>query len=197
MDRDNAQLEAWIWDDVNFLWTGYLDNVASAENYGAELELNYQPLQVFDLFANIGLLQTNVDAMTVVDLGEPGQPTLSTIQTITDRDQTKAPTWQYNLGTNLYFTGKLSARIEVEGRTDNFYGYYHDQKLAGYGLLNASIGYQAGPVDVRLWARNLTDKDYAVHGLYFGNDPRKNYVNESYQQYGEPRVFGVNVKYGF
>jgi outer membrane receptor protein involved in Fe transport len=197
MDRDNAQLESWIWDDVNFLWTGYLDNANSAENYGAELELEYQPLQALAFFANVGLLQTQFDKLTVVDLGQPGQPTVSTIQTKTNRDQTKAPNWQYNIGTNLYFTSNLSARLEVEGRTESYYGYYHNQEIDGYALLNASIGYQAGPVDIRLWGRNLTDKDYGVHGLYFGNDPRKDYVNESYLQFGEPRVFGVNVSYGF
>jgi hypothetical protein len=36
-----------------------------------------------------------------------------------------------------------------------------------------------------------------VHGLYFGNDPRKEYVNEAYRQFGEPRVFGIDVRYEF
>lgn len=197
MDRDDAQLESWIWDDTNFLWVGYLDSVSSGENYGAELELNYRGFDPLDLFANIGWLQTSIDAMTVVNLGEPDQPTVSTISVITDRDQTKAPEWQYNIGSELRITGSLSARIEVEGRTDSRFGYYHNQKIDSYALLNASIGYQLDQLDVRLWTRNLTDKDYAVHGLYFGNDPRKNYVNESYHQYGEPRVVGINLRYDF
>jgi iron complex outermembrane receptor protein len=197
MDRDDAQLESWIWDDTNFLWVGYLDSVGSGENYGAELELNYRGFAAFDLFANVGWLQTSIDAMTVVDLGEPGQPTNSTISDISNRDQTKAPEWQYSIGSDLRLTASLSARIEVEGRTDSYFGYYHNQKIDGYALLNASIGYQLEQLNVRIWARNLTDKDYAVHGLYFGNDPRKGYVNESYRQYGEPRVVGINFRYDF
>lgn len=197
MDRDDAQLESWIWDDINFLWVGYLDSVSDGENYGAELELNYSPISAIDLFANVGWLNTRVDEMTVVDLGGLGQPTNSTLSSIAGRDQTKAPRWQYNLGSDLQFTQNLSARIEVEGRTEHYFGYYHNQKLDGYALLNASLGYRAGAVNIRVWARNLTDKDYAVHGLYFGNDPRKDYINESYHQYGEPRVVGVNVKYDF
>lgn len=197
MDRDDAQLESWIWDDVNFLWVGYLDSSSSGENYGAELELNYRPADLVDLFANIGWLQTNVTAMTIVDLGAPGQPVDSTISNIRDRDQTKAPEWQYNVGGDLRISRNLTARIEVEGRTESYFGYYHNQKLDGYALLNFSIGYEIDPVKIRLWARNLTDKNYAVHGLYFGNDPRKDYVNESYRQFGEPRVFGVNLRYDF
>ena len=40
MDRKDAQLESWIWDDANFLWVGYLDSVSKGTNYGVELELD-------------------------------------------------------------------------------------------------------------------------------------------------------------
>ena len=197
MDRTDAQLESWIWDDINFLWVGYLDSVDSGSNYGLELEIDYQLSATVEIFAGLGWLQTKVDEITVVDLGQPGEWTQSVITDVKNRDQTKAAEWQYNLGTNLYFTDRLSARLEIEGRSDSFYGYYHNQKIAGYTLLNASIGYQAGAFNIRAWGRNLTDEDYAVHGLYFANDPRKGYVNEAYRQFGEPRVFGVDVKYVF
>ena len=197
MDRRDAQLESWIWDDTNFLWVGYLDSVGKGSNYGAELELDYQLTAKVNVFTGIGWLKTNVDRMTVVDLGEPGEWTLSSFKDINDRDQTKAPRWQYNLGTNIHFTSRLSGRFEIEGRSDSFYGYYHDQKISGYTLINASLGYQVGAVTIRVWGRNLGDEDYAVHGLYFANDPRKGYVNESYRQFGEPRVYGVDVRYEF
>ncbi len=85
----------------------------------------------------------------------------------------------------------------MEGRSGSFFGYYHDQKIDGYTLLNASLGYQVGNVSIRAWTRNLGNKDYAVHGLYFGNDPRNGYVNTSFRQLGEPRVYGIDVKYSF
>jgi outer membrane receptor protein involved in Fe transport len=197
MQREDAQLESWIWDDINYLWVGYLDSVNKGHNYGLELELDYQVTSAVSVFAGVGWLKTNVDEMTVVDLGEPGQWTQSTIKEIHDRDQTKAPQWQYNVGTNIYFTSRLSARVELEGRSDSYYGYYHDQQISGYSLVNASLGYTIGAVTIRAWGRNLGNKDYAVHGLYFGNDPRKEYVNEAYRQFGEPRVFGIDVKYEF
>ena len=197
MDRDDAQLESWIWDDVNFIWVGYLDSVPNGNNYGLELEIDYRLSSRVDLFAAIGWLKTRVDQMTVVDLGEPGQWSQSEITQINDRDQTKAPEWQYNIGSNVYFTDHLSARIEIEGRSDSYFGYYHNQKISGYTLFNASIGYQFSNYDIRVWGRNLGDKEYGVHGLYFANDPRKGYVNEAYHQFGEPRVFGIDVKYIF
>lgn len=197
MDRRDAQLESWIWDDINYLWVGYLDSVAKGTNYGAELEFNYRPARTLEIFAGLGWLRTDVDAMTVVDLGEPGQYTQSTIKLKKGRNQTKAPEWQYNLGAELALTARLSARIEFEGRSDSYYGYYHDQKIPAYGLANASVSYNRGAFTVRAWGRNLGNRDYAVHGLYFGNDPRKGYINESYLQYGEPRVYGIDLEYRF
>lgn len=197
MDRKDAQLESWIWDDINFIWVGYLDSVPKSNNYGMELEIDYQLSARVDLFAGIGWLKTKVDQMTVVDLGEPGEWSQSEITDINNRDQTKAPEWQYNIGSNIYFTDRLSARVEIEGRSESYYGYYHNQKISGYTLFNASIGYQFGNYDIRAWGRNLGNKDYAVHGLFFANDPRKGYVNEAYHQFGESRVFGVDVKYVF
>ena len=197
MERSNAQLESWIWDDSNFLWVGYLDSVDEGTNYGFELELDYQLSSAVSLFTGIGWLKTNIEEMTVVDLGEPGEWTASSFKTIRNRNQTKAPEWQYNLGANLYFSSRLSARIELEGRSNSFYGYYHNQKIDRYTLFNASLAYHAGPTTIRVWGRNLGDDDYAVHGLYFANDPRKDYVNEAYRQFGEPRVYGVDVSYEF
>ncbi len=134
MQRNNAQLESWIWDDINYLWVGYLDSVAKGSNYGLEFEMDYEVSSAVSLFAGIGWLKTNVDEMTVVDLGEPGQWTQSTITTIHNRDQTKAPEWQYNIGTNIVFTPRFNARLEIEGRTDSYFGYYHNQKISAYTL---------------------------------------------------------------
>lgn len=197
MDRSNAQLESWIWDDINFIWVGYLDSVPDGTNYGAELELNWQATDRIELFANVGWLKTNVEAISVVDLGPPGQWTQSEIVDIRNRDQTKAPEWQYNIGGDFYLTEHISARLELEGRDDSYYGYYHNQKIDAYNLFNASIGYEIGQFNIRAWGRNLTNETYAVHGLYFANDPRKDYVNEAYMQLGEPRVYGIDVKYTF
>ena len=197
MDRSNAQLESWIWDDSNFIWVGYLDSVKDGTNYGFELEMDYQLSNSVNLFTGIGWLKTSVDEMTVVDLGEPGEWSESSFRTVNNRDQTKAPQWQYNVGTNIHFSSRFNARLELEGRSDSFFGYYHNQKISGYTLVNASLGYQMGATTIRIWGRNLGNKDYAVHGLYFANDPRKGYVNEAYRQFGEPRVYGVDVRYEF
>ncbi len=48
-----------------------------------------------------------------------------------------------------------------------------------------------------VWGRNVFDKDYAVRGFYFANNPLNGWLVESYTQLGEPRTFGVTGTYHF
>ena len=190
MKRDAAQLESWIWDSVNYLWVGFLDN-ADARNRGAELELDYGVGERVGLFASVGYLHTRVDELTTFDLD---------LDDFVDRkgiEEAKSPRWQYDLGFDWDFGADWHARVEVEGRDDSRFGYYHDQTIDAYTLLHASVAYRIGRTELQLWGRNLTDEDYAVHGLYFGNDPRKGWINEPYYQLGQPRRVGVSVRYAF
>lgn len=192
MDRNNAQLESFVWDASTFIFTGFLDSNSDAENYGMELELSYDFSENLNVFSNIGYLETSVDELNVFDLD------LNQFVRTTNRDQSKAPKWQYNLGLNYRLSERLSGRFEIEGRDDSFFGYYHNGKIDAYSLLNASATYEIGDISIQAWVRNLLDENYHIHGLYFANDPRDAFsVNRSYYQFGEPRVYGVNLSYSF
>lgn len=189
--RSQAQLESWMWDATAGLWIGYLDSNSDADNYGAELEGNYQANRELDLFFSIGLLQTEIDSLSVFDLD------INSFVSRTNRDQAKAPSWQYSVGGEYAISSNLKFKVELEGRDESYYGYYHDGKLGGYNLMHASLNYQLGDIGLTFWTRNLTDEDYAVHGLYFAADARNGWQNEIYRQYGAPRTFGVNAVYSF
>ena len=190
MDRDNAQLESWMWDAASFLWIGFLDNV-DGSNKGAELELEFDASARARLFASIGWLDTDIERIETYDLD------LGDFVVRTGIDQAKSPELQFNLGASIRFSDRWRARVELEGRDDSRFGYYHERTLPSHTLLNASVRASFGSTELQLWGRNLADRDYAVHGLYFGNDPRKGWINESYFQYGEPRVVGVTVRHSF
>lgn len=191
-DRNDAQLESWIWDATTFVFIGMLDNVDDAENYGVELELDAALTQSLSFVSRVGYLETNVERMQVFDLD------LDAFRTLDDRDQTKAPNWQYHFGLRWQALEALSAHLSVEGRSDSFFGYYHDEKLDDYALLNLSIAYTWRDARLRLWSRNLLNTGYANHGLYFANDPRDGFaVNRAYRQAAEPRVYGFDVSVTF
>ena len=190
-DRAQAQLESWIWDASAGLWIGYLDSTSDASNYGAEIETNYRASSDLNLFLSLGFLKTEVKNLSVFDLDA------NTFVSRNGRSQAKAPSWQYAVGGEYVFNSMLKLKVEFEGRDQSYYGYYHDSRLDGYNQIHASINYQLGDVNLTFWARNLTDEDYSVHGLYFAADARNEWQNEIYQQAGAPRTFGFNAAYSF
>jgi hypothetical protein len=64
-------------------------------------------------------------------------------------------------------------------------------------LLNASISYLQENWQLKIWGRNLANKDYANRGFYFGNDSRDGYDAKKYTQLAEPLVWGVTLDYQF
>lgn len=192
MERSNAQLESWLWDATTFVFVGMLDNVDDAENYGVELEADVQLLPSLALTTRVGYLETNIESMTVFDLD------LDDFRQLRDRDQAKAPRWQYHFALDWAIRSNLHANISVEGRDENFFGYYHDQKLDAYAVMNAALSWQVRGVELSVWGRNLLNTQYDVHGLYFANDPRDGFaINRRYLQRGEPRVYGFDLRWAF
>jgi outer membrane receptor protein involved in Fe transport len=192
--RNHAQLESWMWDEAAGLWIGYLDSTSNTTSYGAEIESTFDVNNHVQLYANLGALHTEVDSLTVYDLDQ------AKFVDRNGRAEAKAPSYKYNVGTRINFTEQWSGHLEIEGQDDSYYGYYHDGKLPDYNLLNASVQWRNEKVAITLWGRNLTDKDYAVHGLYFGADPRDDFGdwrNQTYLQLGEPRTYGLALVYSF
>ena len=187
MDRDDMQLKGWYNEGPTFV--DYIDNAASGENIGLEFEALWQLSPRLELFVSLAWLDTEIDNFIVK--GDSGLVDKS------GREQAHAPNYQFNIGGRYDFGDGFYARLEAEGKDAFYFSDSHDQQSDSYELFNASFGYQSVHWDITLWARNLTDEDYATRGFYFGNDPRKFYADEEYVQYGEPRVFGANATYRF
>ncbi len=162
----------------------FVDNAANGENYGLEVELNWQFNEQLQLFGALGLLQTTVEDYVTPDGVD-----------ISGRDQAHAPNYQFNLGANYAITTQWQARIELEGKDAFYFSNRHDEESESYELLSARISYQQDNWNVALWGRNLTDERYETRGFGFANDPRDNYATGGYQQLGEPRVVGLSVSY--
>ena len=81
---------------------------------------------------------------------------------------------------------------------DEFYfSDSHDEKSKAYALLHASIKYERDNFEISLNGHNLTDKDYAVRGFGFGNDPRNGYSDTQHIQLGAPRLTSLSARYNF
>ncbi|NHO66426.1 TonB-dependent receptor [Aestuariicella hydrocarbonica] len=165
----------------------YQANAAQGNNYGLELELLWQVSTNWQLDGSLGLLNTELKDFVNADGKD-----------LDGREQAHAPAYQFSLGGQYFFTERLSARLEVEGKDKFYFSDNHDEQSDAYELWNANITYDAKDWQLALWGRNLTDEDYQVRGFGgFGNDPRKFYATEPYYQYGEPRIVGVRGSYSF
>jgi outer membrane receptor protein involved in Fe transport len=188
MEREDVQLKAWYNEGPQFV--GYTDNAASGLNRGLELEFAWQPVDALSLDGALGLLDTEIDGFVAND------PDLGFVDK-SGRDQAQAPNWQFHVAGEWRFAPHFYARVEWEGKDAYYFSDSDNQRSDAYTLLHLSAGYRGKALDVSAWLRNALDQTYATHGFYFGNDPRKFYVNEPYYQFGAPRVAGISIDYHF
>lgn len=182
--RDDMQVNAYVLRDQQFVT--YLDNASSGRNYGVEAELDYVPNNYLRLFANLGVMQTELRNFEL----EGGV-------IINGREQAHAPNYQLHTGFEWQLADQLELRVELDARDGFYFSNTHDERAASYQLLHARLNYQFGDWLISVWARNITDQDFATRGFYFGNDPRDEYTAKNYVQYGEPRRFGITARYTF
>lgn len=178
-------------------FTDYTTNAAAGTTIGLEAELNWQVTTRTELFASLGLLDSQFDDFQSFahvdadqDAGEPYD--------LSGESMPHAPNYQFVVGAMFHITDRWFARAEVEGKDAFNFSSRHEAQADAYELLNARLGYRGDDWEVSLWGRNLTDETYQTRGFgSFGNDPRDGYAAKPYYQFGEPRVVGVGATLHF
>ncbi|MCW8832269.1 MAG: TonB-dependent receptor [Colwellia sp.] len=189
MDRKDVQVKSSktiVRGDGSSEFIAYLGNAATGSNMGIEVEANWQINDLVELYGSLGLLDTEFN-----DFINASGDSLS------GREQAHAPNYQFNLGMNIMPSEYWLINISVDGKDEFYFSDSHTEKSDSVALVNASLSYLGDDYQVKLWARNLTDEDYANRGFYFGNDPRDGYTAKQYSQLAEPLVFGVTLDYQF
>ena len=189
MDRTDVQVKSSKTierPDGSSEFIAYLGNAASGTNAGIEVESAWQVSSDVEVYGSLGLLNTEFDDFINAE-GE----------SLSGREQAHAPKYQYNVGVNYQPSEYWLMNISVDGKDAFYFSDSHDEQSESVALLNASVAYLGDDYEIKLWGRNLTDKDYANRGFYFGNDPRDGYTAKQYTQLSEPMVFGVTLDYQF
>jgi len=182
--RDDVQLKGWINEQQTFV--GYIENAASGRVNGLELAWRQQLDQQWLWFASLGLLDSNMQ----------GFVTQSGID-MSGRELAHAPSFSVNSGVQWQPIADLTVTLQADGKDKFYYSDSHNSQSQRITLLHANIAYQLQDWRINLWARNITDRDYGVRGFYFGNDPRLEYEPRTYEQFGEPRRFGITFTHHF
>lgn len=186
IDRTNAQFDGYSYDPVDGSnWVFFTENFNSATNYGMETEVDWQATSMLNLFANLGLIQTEVE----------GTP-LNSEYAIDGREQAHAPSYQYLVGAQYRHDQGWFARVEVQGMDAFYFDNVHNEKSKAYNLLNARVGYETKDWDVYLWGKNLSDETYATRGYFFEHFFQSE-GEKRYTALGDPRQIGLTTRVRF
>lgn len=172
--------EQLIADDPNsFVY--YTQNVPRGHSYGLETALDWQATPTIAFGAALGLLQTRY-----AGLQQDGV-------TLPPRGLAHAPPWQAALHAEWRDPRGPFARLELTGMGSFWFDLPpNPTRSRPYGLVNLRAGWARPWGSVSLWARNLLDRNYAVRGFYFGDEP-PDFPHKLYVQLGDPRVFGIDA----
>jgi iron complex outermembrane recepter protein len=164
----------------------YNINAPSGRNYGAESDLAWTPVDVIELGASMGLLNSSYHGLTLDG------------ETLSDRALPHAPSWQGSLSGTLHGNGGVYLRADLTGRGSFYYDLpaLDPYTSHAYVLLNLKAGVIRERWSADVWVRNVTDRNYAVRGFYFGDVP-PDFANQQFVQLGAPRQVGATVSYSF
>jgi iron complex outermembrane receptor protein len=168
----------------------YYDNATEGRNYGLELESNWNLTQSVTWQASVGYLKTKLLEYSFT--GKYG-----TLYNNDGRSQAHAP--EYSIASSIDFTAtqNISLNVGFEAKDEYYFSDSHDEKSKAYILLHASIRYTRDNLELSLNGHNLTDKDYAVRGFGFDNDPRDGKNPAQHTQLGAPRLVSLSARYQF
>lgn len=165
----------------------FTDNGTGAQIYGAEFDGSVRLTEAWSLRGNLGLMRSDLDVFT-----------LQNGRTAGGRELAATPSYTYS--TSLKYragaTGWLG-QFEIAGRGAFFQSNSHDAELSGYSRINLSLGYAFENLEVRLWVKNLGDRDYEERVFFFGNDPDLGFAPTRYTAQADPRQAGVTVRWNW
>jgi len=181
--RTDAQIKGSrviVRDDNSTQFIDYIDNSAKGHNYGLELDTLWTISNYVAIFANVGLLHTELSEDNAVYDG---------------REQAHAPNYMVSTGIELGDTLGWFSRLSVNAKDSFYFSNRHDEKSISSQIINASVGWRSDQWEITGWVKNATDEVTYTRGFgSFGNNPANGYITEPYYQLGAPKQYGVTVK---
>lgn len=165
-----------------------LANLEKAVSYGLEADITWQPLAGLDLFAGLTLLDTqikqsedpNVPQNAATFDGNP-LPFASEVSAV------------FSARYEWRVSGGVRAALEANGKYQSAFFLdaegLDDRRQSGYEVIDAtaSLILENG-IEVSAWARNITNRDYAVSGFGF----------IGYNTFrSEPRTYSITARYSY
>lgn len=202
IQRKNQQVKSSYFDQTSGSFMDYLANAAEGENYGLELESQWQLSDALLWDLSLGYLHAEFNDYSYKQNEYDASWNIIGEITVDKSGRTQAHAPEYSMATALTyaFSEHIFVRLESEFKDKFYFSDSHDEKARASVLWHARIGYQQGRLDLALAGRNLTNREIDIRG--FGgfnndaNDPSPDDVGR-YAQLGEPRLIMLEGKYSF
>jgi iron complex outermembrane receptor protein len=165
-------------------------NAATATLYGSQIEVSARPLPDLTLQASYGYLHTKYDSFETF----LGSATGNKFAQAPETTAHLSATFQHSVSAGQLVANASYSYISSVNFNDINLGEPGDRGPA-YGLLDLRLGLEnigEQRVDVSVYAKNVTNKVYELNA----SDDTAQFGFVS-RQYGDPRTFGVEVRYSF
>ena len=149
----------------------YLDNAATQEGRGLEIDLAWQATRALNLFASATLLDSEFTEFVTLNAIGPAVPVTPDPTTIPEsdlagNDPRNSPRLQVNLGFSyaqaLPNGASLNWRADIAYKGKQFFSEFNDPRLGAdaYAICNAGVSYVSADERWRIdaWLKNMTDK---------------------------------------
>ena len=188
-DYEDLQLSQIVGGGVS------LTNAAEATISGFEAELVASLNDYFDLNASLGYLDATYDEFENCPAG--GGIAVTPVSNCAGNTLNLAPEITTAVGGQFTYPvsfGALTARVDVNHRSEVFFEPQNERRLSGDDrtLVNLRAGIQTDQWSLMAWAKNLTDETY----VNFADDRSAITVNTT-QSFGAPRTYGATLRYNF
>jgi len=184
---DYENIQAYSMVERGGLTVQILDNAASAEVYGAEVELAASPIEHLDLSLALSFLHAKYGAYNSLGGDYSGN------------QMPQAPEFTMQFGAAYEFVlqsgGSITPRVDVNYRSKIYFDSTQTERLSSPALwqLDAQIGWtsQDGQIEAGIWGKNLTDEHYlqAISNI--------DSLGVDLLTYGRPATYGVFLRYSF
>ena len=178
-------------------FTDFTDNATTGSNKGLELEFTWSATEQVEVYGSLGILETEFDTFLTFEHVNADRDNGMPFD-LAGRKQAHAPGYQWVLGGSYWLAEDWKISGSIEAKDAFYFSNRHDAQSDSYELLNIELSYQADNWRLALYAKNLTDELVKTRGFgSFGNDPRKFYKTEPYNQFAAPRLVGLKASLEF
>ena len=187
---DYSQIDRALVYDINGSVGAFVVNATSAQIDGAEFEGTLIPVTGLELKGMYSYLYTKYGSYVTNQGNFTGQVLPYVSKNKFDISARYYLPVDQSLG-DISLAGAFSYQTRFKNLDNNDPGIF----IKSYGLLNLNLdwkGVEGRPIDIGLYVTNALDKLYRIgEGSYYSS------LGVVTSTYGEPRMFGVNLKYRF